>query len=120
VNLRDRNIIVLNRTLALAVGNGGANDICHIDEEGFVRFRQRVAVDLNRKAVGAAARSDGLTGEAPCNVVVVRSRRRVVRSGDVEGHTAWTSGRREAHREGEIGRTRIAFDYRNVVDTQVR
>ncbi len=121
----ERRVVVLNRPLALRVGNGRAGNIRKIHEERFIRFNERVAVNRNVEGVARVAGGDRLPGQTLRNVVVVFGSRivvlrRAVGGGDVKSDAA--SGRRQRRIDGERKRraATVAFALRNIGDGQRR
>src|ERR1700674_1976213 len=80
-------VVVLNSSLSLTIGNGGARNIREIDEESFVRLDQQVAVNSHVEPIGLQTCGNGLAGEAAAQVIDIINRRAVL-CGNVEGDPA--------------------------------
>lgn len=82
--------------------------------------RQRYRIHEHVKAVGAAARWNGLSGQGSGDIIIRGGRRGIVGCRDVECDAALTGRLRQADGERERGRARIAFSQRHIVDGQHR
>ena len=78
-------VVVDDRALALAVGDGRADDVGDVDEEGLVRLGRRVAVDVDGELRGSLPLGMVWPVEADGRVVVVLGRGVVVLRGAVGG-----------------------------------
>src|SRR5207302_1041014 len=102
-------------TLALAVGERGANWITEIDEEGFVCLDDRVPLDRHRDVQGGFARIEGQrsrTGD-----VVAAGNRCAVAGSEINGH-GQNVGLGEGHGEDRVAGAYVAFVDGDVRDRQ--
>ena len=96
----------------MPVGDDRIGGVRQVDEEGFVRFVRRVAVDADRERLAGHARGEGQRAR---RAHVIGCRRRAGRGG--VGHGNGPRGRRrERHGEHRAGRPAVALGDGDVVD----
>ena len=109
-------IIVDDSGLTLRIRHGRAHHIGEVDEEGLVGFVGGIAIDRDHEVTTAGAFGNGHTRLSNRQIVVVRKRRRAVRTVDVEAHATDGCGCAKADGEGEVAGAAVAFHLADIVD----
>src|SRR5439155_940971 len=107
-------IVVDDGAQTLAIYHDGVGDVGDVDEEGFIRFSGRVAVNQYIEGVGRTPCWNRLPGERFLCVVAGLHRCAVLRR-DVERYPAGSGWCGEADRKSERGRAAVAFVHGDII-----